>query len=176
MHPLASFRYCPKCGSSGFPVNDSKSRKCPGCGFVYYFNPSAAVVALIMNDKDELLVCRRASAPAAGTWDLPGGFADCHETAEEAVVREVKEETGLDVVSAGYLFSLPNIYPYSGFDVHTLDLFFACRVDRASDPEAGDDAAELFFVPFAELTPDRFGLSSIRAGIRRLLEERDAVR
>lgn len=43
---------------------------------------------------------------------------------EEGVAREVREETGLQVVEATYLFSLPNTYLYSGFLVHTLDLFF----------------------------------------------------
>ena len=41
--------------------------------FVYYFNPSSATVALILNERDELLVCRRAKEPAKGTLDLPGG-------------------------------------------------------------------------------------------------------
>lgn len=172
MHPFASFRYCPKCGSQNFPENDVKSRKCLSCGFVYYFNPAAAVVAFITNDKEEVLVCRRAGEPAAGTWDLPGGFADCDETAEEAVAREVKEETGLEVTEVRYLFSLPNIYPYSGFDVHTLDLFFECRVRPGGIPEARDDAAELFFVPFSVLSPGRFGLASIRTGVGRIGEER----
>lgn len=70
-----------------------------------------------------MLVVRRAKDPAKGTLDLPGGFVDLHESAEEAVRREVKEETGLDVKSSRYLFSIPNIYLYSGFEVHTEDLF-----------------------------------------------------
>ena len=75
-HPLAQFLYCPECGSSHFEVNNEKSKKCADCGFVYYFNPSAATVALILNEKNELLVCRRAKEPAKGTLDLPGGFID----------------------------------------------------------------------------------------------------
>lgn len=59
-----------------------------------------------------------------GNTDLSGGFIDMAETGEEGVAREVREETGLQVVEATYLFSLPNTYLYSGFLVHTLDLFF----------------------------------------------------
>ena len=92
-HPLAQFLYCPECGSSHFEVNNEKSKKCADCGFVYYFNPSAATVALILNEKNELLVCRRAKEPAKGTLDLPGGFIDMNETGEEGVAREVLEET-----------------------------------------------------------------------------------
>ena len=93
-HPLDLFQYCPECGSSHFEINNEKSKKCTNCGFVYYFNPSAATVALIQNDQNELLVCRRAKEPAKGTLDLPGGFIDMNETGEEGVAREVLEETG----------------------------------------------------------------------------------
>ena len=84
-HPLHQFRFCPKCGSSQFAENNEKSKKCADCGFVYYFNSSAAVVAVIENAAGEILVARRAKDPAKGTLDLPGGFIDMHETAEEAV-------------------------------------------------------------------------------------------
>ena len=84
-HPLSQFKYCPKCGSEHFNIHNEKSKQCTNCGFVYYFNPSSATVALILNKKNELLVCRRAKDPAKGTLDLPGGFIDMNETAEEGV-------------------------------------------------------------------------------------------
>ena len=102
-HPLSQFKYCPKCGSEHFNIHNEKSKQCTNCGFVYYFNPSSATVALILNKKNELLVCRRAKDPAKGTLDLPGGFIDMNETAEEGVTREVLEETGLKVKEAIYL-------------------------------------------------------------------------
>ena len=114
-HPFSQFKYCPKCGSVHFEINNEKSKRCADCRFVYYFNPSAATVALIMNERNELLVCRRAKDPAKGTLDLPGGFIDMAETGEEGVSREVKEETGMEVKKVEYLFSLPNIYVYSGY-------------------------------------------------------------
>jgi len=126
---LQLFQFCPKCGSPHFSENNEKSKKCADCGFVYYFNSSAAVVAVIENPNGEILVARRAKEPAKGTLDLPGGFVDLYETAEEATSREVMEETGLSVTSVQYLFSVPNIYVYSGFEVHTLDMFFRCRVN-----------------------------------------------
>lgn len=106
-HPLDQFLYCPKCGSSHFEINNEKSKKCADCGFVYYFNPSAATVALILNEKNELLVCRRAKEPAKGTLDLPGGFIDMNETGEEGVAREVLEETGLKVKKLFTSFHFP---------------------------------------------------------------------
>ena len=170
-HPLAQFAHCPKCGSTDFTENSEKSKTCGACGFVYYFNPSAATVALIFNTAGELLVCRRAHEPATGTLDLPGGFIDMGETAEEGVAREVLEETGLLVQSTHYLFSLPNIYTYSGFDVHTLDLFFKCQVADTTQLLANDDAQEAFFVPTDKIELADFGLHSIRVGLAKRSEE-----
>lgn len=167
-HPLESFRYCPVCGSSRFDIQDEKSKKCADCGFEYYFNPSAAYVALILNDKDELLVCRRKKEPAKDTLDLPGGFSDCGETGEEGVAREVLEETGLKVISTSYLFSLPDTYLYSDFLIHTLDNFYLCRVEGLEHLQAHDDAAALYWIPIQELEPDKFGLDSIRNGIGKI--------
>lgn len=168
-HPLSLFHYCPKCGSSRFEIHNFKSKQCADCGFTYYFNSSASTVALITNERDELLVCRRAKDPAKGTLDLPGGFIDLFETGEEGVAREVREETGLEVLKAEYLFSLPNLYLYSGFQVHTLDLFFRCTVAATTHFHAMDDVADAFFLPLADIRPEDFGLGSIRKGLQRWL-------
>ncbi|MCD8029544.1 MAG: NUDIX domain-containing protein [Bacteroides sp.] len=170
-HPLDTFRYCPRCGSGCFIVNNAKSKKCRNCDFVYYFNPCAATVAILVNGDNELLVARRAHEPARGTLDLPGGFIDPYETAEEGIRREVREETGLELSSISFLFSLPNIYPYSGFDVHTLDLFFMCQAEETSQLHPMDDVEELFFIPLSQIRPEEFGLTSIRNGIKRFLHQ-----
>lgn len=171
-HPLSLFAYCPRCGSSHFFVHDFKSKRCEACGFEYYFNSAAATVAFIINEKDELLVCSRAKEPQKGTLDLPGGFIDMGETGEEGVAREVMEETGLKVVKAEYMFSLPNIYPFSGFEVHSLDLFFRCTVIADDCVHAMDDVAAATFIPLKDVDPDKFGLGSIRRGLIRLIGDR----
>ena len=147
MHPLEKFRFCPVCGSSKWEIHNFKSKQCGDCGFTYYGNPSAANVALIINEKDELLVVRRKKDPAKGTLDLPGGFTDMEESGEQGVIREVLEETGLVVRRAEYLLSLPNLYEYSG------------------------DAEDARWIPISQLRPEEFGLRSIREGITRLLQE-----
>ena len=171
MHPLEQFKYCPKCGSSHFEVHNEKSKHCDDCGFTYYFNSSAATVAFILNHRNELLVCRRAKEPAKGTLDLSGGFIDMNETGEEGVAREVMEETGLTVIDTEYLFSLPNTYLYSGFLVHTLDLFFLCKVADATRLRAMDDVADSFWMPLDSIHPEEFGLDSVRRGVTRFLKE-----
>ena len=169
MHPLDQFKFCPKCGSPRFVENNAKSKHCEACGFTYYFNPSAATVALIENERGEWLCVRRAKEPAKGTLDLPGGFSDMDETSEEGVVREVKEETGLDVDKVVFLFSIPNRYVYSGFTVHTIDMFYRCHAGGQARP--ADDAAEILWLRPEDIHPEDFGLTSIRRGVERLLEE-----
>ena len=176
MHPLELFKYCPKCGSPSFVKNNEKSKRCDDCGFVYYFNASSATVAFILNEKGELLVCRRAKEPAKGTLDLAGGLVDRFETGEEGVAREVREETGLEVVDAAYQFSLPNTYMYSGFLVHTLDQFFLCRVKYEKNLNAMDDVADSFWVSLSEVNPEEFGLDSVREGVKRFLKEHNITK
>lgn len=170
MHILEKFRYCPKCGSSHFVENSEKSKKCENCGFEYFLNPSAAVAAFIVNKKGELLVERRKKDPAKGMFDLPGGFADVRETAEESIAREVKEETMLLVTGAEYLFSQPNIYRYSDFDVHTLDMFFRCTVADETKMQAADDAAECLWLKPEDIHTEQFGLRSVRQALHIFLD------
>lgn len=167
-HPLAKFTRCPACGSVAFEVNDVKSKTCRACGFTYYANPSAATAAFIVRD-GSLLVARRAKEPAKGTLDLPGGFVDMDETIEEGMAREIREETGLEVRAMSYLFSLPNLYEYSGMGIHTLDMFFRVEVDADAVPRADDDAATLQWIPLKDVDPALFGLQSISRAVEHFL-------
>jgi ADP-ribose pyrophosphatase YjhB (NUDIX family) len=166
-HPLNRFNHCPACGSTRFSVYDEKSKKCADCRFIYYFNPSAAVACFIRNHSGEYLFVRRAKEPAKGTLDLPGGFVDLHESAEEAVRREVREETNLQIADLRYLFSLPNIYPYAGFRVHTVDLFFECLIPDFNEAIAADDADSIVIRKPERICPEDFGLTSIRQTVKR---------
>lgn len=170
-HPLEIFKYCPKCGSPNLEIHNFKSKHCPDCGFTYYQNPSSSTAAFILNSKGELLVARRGKEPAKGTLDLPGGFVDNGETGEQGMIREIKEETGLDIKEVEYLFSIPNIYRYSGMDIHTLDMFYLCHVDDDVCVKAADDAAECFWVPLREVYVERFGLRSIRQAVHTFLQQ-----
>lgn len=169
-HPLDKFVFCPVCGSKHFEINNFKSKKCQNCGFTYYANPCAATAAFILNDHQELLVVRRAKEPAKGTLDLPGGFVDMYETAEEGMCREIKEETGLEVQELQYLFSSPNVYLYSGMGVHTIDMDYLVRVKDNMEVHADDDAAKCLWIPLSEVNPNDFGLTSIRNAVIRFLK------
>ena len=170
MHPLHQFEYCPKCGAKAFVEHNEKAKQCTACKFVYYFNPSSAVACFIRNPKGELLLVRRAKEPAKGTLDLPGGFVDMYESAEEAARREVKEETGLDIAGCRYLFSIPNLYPYSGFEVHTVDMFSNARPNLLTGQRPKMMQPRSFILPHNQLNPDDFGLCSIKKAVNHYIK------
>ena len=96
-HPLKAFEFCPRCGSKQFNISDERSRHCTNCNLTYYANASASTAAIITNSKGEVLLTTRAFNPAKGMLDLPGGFVDMNETAEEAIIRELKEELNINI-------------------------------------------------------------------------------
>jgi len=172
MHFSTLFTHCPACGSDRFILHNIKSKQCESCGFVYYVNPSAAVASFIVNDSGDLLVCRRGKEPAKGTLDLPGGFVDGNESAEQAIGREIAEELKARVTKVKYVFSLPNEYEYSLLTVPTLDMFFECTLEDLTNLKPSDDVADCFFVPLNEVKPELFGLMSIRKAVGMFVSER----
>ncbi len=167
------FNFCPVCGSSNFVIHNVKSKKCDACGFVLYVNPSCAVACFVMNDRKELLVCKRAKDPAKATLDLPGGFVDEFESAEQALFRELKEELNGDVQSYQYLFSLPNEYLYSGFTIPTLDMIYLVRLSNDEELIAADDVESIQWVNIANIHPMEFGLKSIRQAVELFIQNYD---
>lgn len=165
----ALFHYCPVCGSANFKSNQAKSMHCSACGFVMYVNPSAAVAAFVVNQRGELLVCIRGNEPEKGKYDLPGGFIDNDETAEQAIKRELKEELGMIVETGTYLFSIPNDYLYSGWTLPTLDIFFLVTADDGFVPVAADDVSECYFMPLDQISIEKFGFKSTRKAMKEFL-------
>jgi mutator protein MutT len=110
-------------------------------------DPVVAVGAIIVDDGRVLLV-RRGRAPAAGKWSVPGGRVAAGEQLRAAVAREVREETGLQVIVGDFAGWVERIDEQHHFVI--LD-FFAGPVERARALVAGDDAAEARWVPFAEV-------------------------
>jgi NADH pyrophosphatase NudC (nudix superfamily) len=168
----ALFKYCPVCGSAEFQLRNEKSMQCSDCGFVMFVNPSAAVAAFIINNKQELLVCVRANDPEKGKFDLPGGFVDDNETAEQAIQREISEELGMKVDAGKFLFSVPNNYLYSGWTLPTLDIFFLYEVNDDFIPVPADDVKECIFIPFDQVSIEDFGFQSMRKALGMFLLNR----
>jgi mutator protein MutT len=88
--------------------------------------PKVAVRAIIKNSEGKILILKRANtAYCEGFWNLPGGKVDFGQTAEEAVSREIEEETELKAETAKFLFYMDNL-PNETTDLHFLTLFFEC--------------------------------------------------
>ncbi len=92
------YQYCPFCKKDlEIKIQENKERKwCPDCNWIYYPRVASSVLALIVK-KDKVLMVKRARKPYKNTWMFPAGFIDFAEHPEEALAREVKEETGLDI-------------------------------------------------------------------------------
>jgi ADP-ribose pyrophosphatase YjhB (NUDIX family) len=98
--PEFLYRFCPRCAGS----LDSRTLKtgepprlvCQACGFVFFLDPKVATGAIFSLDGGILLV-QRGIEPSYGKWVFPGGYVDRGESLEAAAIREVKEESGLDI-------------------------------------------------------------------------------
>lgn len=170
LYPSVIFKFCPGCGSKSFEPSSWHSHICTACGFTFFTNNSAAVAALIFNPEGKLLLTRRKHAPAAGMLDLPGGFVEPLESAERALVRELKEELNLDIRSYRYMASFPNRYLYNNLVYFTCDLAYVCQTVSLSTIEADDDVSEYIFVDPEKLDFEQIGLDSIKRMIRFYLE------
>ncbi len=167
-HPTKAFRFCPRCGSPDFFPAGDRSFICSCCHLNYYINSAAAVAALIFNEDGKLLLTRRAVEPDIGKLDLPGGFIDPGETAEEALRRELREELGLEVKSLRYLTSRPNEYLFSGISVFTTDFAFLAVPARTGEIKAADDISGFEWLNPVEVDPGDIPAASIRYFVKEI--------
>jgi len=110
---------------------------CPTCG--NYKNRAVSIDALIVRDGNILLI-KRGIEPYKDFWGLPGGHLDFDEKIEDAVRREVKEETGLVVTSLLLhgIYDSPSRHPKQSVAISYI-------TETIGEPKAGDDAAEVQF-------------------------------
>jgi 8-oxo-dGTP diphosphatase len=107
----------------------------------------ACVGAVIRDDAGRLLLIRRRNEPGAGLWSLPGGRVEAGETDEQALIREILEETGL-VAAAGALLGTVE---WPGRDGAIVDIRDYLAVVTGGSLQAGDDAADARWVTPGEI-------------------------
>ena len=124
---------------------------------LYPDQPIVGVGAIVFKE-DEVLLVRRGKEPALGEWSLPGGVVEVGETLEEALHRELLEETGIEVEILGLSAFLERIFPDTAGRIryHYVLLDFLCRY-RGGKPRASSDILELCFTPLPFL--ENFGLT-----------------
>jgi 8-oxo-dGTP diphosphatase len=166
LNPPANYRYCPPCGgrleSRVVKVGEPPRLVCTACGFVFYLDPKLASGAVFVFDGGIVLV-QRAIEPSYGKWVFPGGYVDRGETLEGATVREVKEESGLDV----RLVRMLNIYSYPGNPV--ILAVFLGEVTGGS-LRMDDESLEIRAFPPAEIPWDDLAFPSTRAALQDYLK------
>lgn len=121
--------------------------ECPECGFVDYANPKPTASALVLDDEGRIMFSRRARDPAAGKFDLPGGFVEEGEHPLDCVHRELREEAGIGLRDTEFFGVFMDWYGVGKRLVSTLNLYWSARIADGT-PTPADDVAELrFFAP-----------------------------
>lgn len=146
MSLLSGWRYCPRCATALDAA--AGHLHCPGCDTRYWANSVPGAQAVIVRD-GEVLLGRRAHDPNAGRWDLPGGFLEEGEDAVDALRREVREETGLEIEVIDFLGTWNEPY----WDRTVLCLTWLARPAGGVE-QAGDDLTELHWFPAAQRPRD----------------------
>jgi len=138
------YKYCPQCQRE-FTVREGNPY-CGHCDITIYHNVVAAASAMVVQD-GQVLLTRRKREPKKGRYDIPGGFIEPGETARQATLRELKEETGLE----GEIVELLGVYDdHYEDDTYTLGAHYIVKI-TAGTPTAGDDAASLEWVDLEDL-------------------------
>lgn len=108
----AVFVHCPRCGAVTEPALSGHSRICPVDGSEHFPRLDPAVIMLVTDPDDRALLARNAQWPQRRVSIL-AGFVEPGESAEQAVAREVFEETGIPVADPRYIGSQPWPMPHS---------------------------------------------------------------
>ncbi len=100
------FKYCAECGHKleDIRYGDDDCKICPSCRKMYGSSPFPVVAVLVVNEFNEILLLKQNHISEA-KWTVVTGYLTDGETIEDAVVREVKEETGQDVIRCSYISS-----------------------------------------------------------------------
>ena len=105
-------RFCGKCGTETEASSGERSRTCPKCGLQHFPRLSPAVIVLIQDDEDRLLLARSPHF-VPGVYSTLAGFVEPGESLEDTVAREIREEVGVEVRNIRYFGSQPWPFPNS---------------------------------------------------------------
>jgi NAD+ diphosphatase len=158
----ATHRYCSRCGTANVGVRAGHARQCPNCGTQSFPRLDPAIIVLV-HDGERALLGRQASWQA-GRYSTIAGFVEPGESLEDAVRREVREETGVQTHAVAYHSSQPWPFPAS------LMLGFTARAAHA-DPVLHDgELQDARWFTRAEIRAGAITLPPAEAISRRLID------
>ncbi len=163
--------FCPHCGWPAIRFDGAKKLSCEECGWTYYHNVAAAVMAALTID-GKVLFAERARDPGKGALELPGGFVDPDESAEDAIRRELAEELGLGGLDLEYVGSASNTYPFASVTYKTCDVIYTAAIEALPEIRATEEIASLELIGLDEIDDSRIAFDSVRAAIRILQARR----
>ena len=169
-HPSNVFSHCPRCGQAGLKFDHTKKFSCSACNLKLYMNAATAVAAILQAPDGRIVLTKRKFEPRAGSHDLPGGFVETMESAEDAVKREVLEELGISVTNIEFLASFPNEYVFEGISYFTCDLAFVCEVSDLSNLRPSDDVADVLVTDPKAINFDLISFPSIKSILKYYLQ------
>lgn len=140
--------YCYQCGSElEVRLLDHREREaCPRCGWVHYLQLKVGA-AVIIEQNGKLLLLRRAHEPWAGSWNIVAGYVEADEDPKDAAVREVREETGLDVEISDLLKTY-----YFNDDPRGNGIVFVYKAEKISGTlRINDEATDARYFAYDEL-------------------------
>lgn len=165
-------KFCSACGSPVTKNSDTKFT-CASCGREHYVNAKACVAALLYTDDNHILLAVRGDEPHKGMLDTLGGFVDPGETFEEALYRELEEETGItkdDVENVHYIGSTAEVYPWQGTDEQLTGAYFAATLKSGVTPTPKDDVAEIKEFKVSELPINQVAFKGMRGLLTKLVD------
>jgi ADP-ribose pyrophosphatase YjhB (NUDIX family) len=166
-----SFLHCPRCIRPEPEIREGREMRCSACGLRFFFNVAAACGAFIFIG-ERIVLCVRGHDPGKGLLDVPGGFIEFDETLEDGLIREIREELGIEVSSLSYLTSAPNNYEFANVPYRTADVFYICEALNPESLHAADDVAEIILVKPEDVNPVQFAFESTRRAFHALLDQR----
>ncbi len=164
---LDGWKYCPRCASELQRTHEYV--ECGACGYRVYAQSQPGAEAVCFDTGGRILLGRRAAAPRAGYWDLPGGFVHEGELPLDGMRREVEEETGRVPEPLEFLGTWNEPY----FDRVVLCLTWLARLDP--DVRAADDLSELRWFAPDELPWDELAFSHYTPALRLALARQQDV-
>jgi NAD+ diphosphatase len=162
-------RFCAHCGAPSEPRDGGHQRDCPSCGASHFPRSDPVVIVRVTDGGDRLLLGRQAGWPQ-GRFSVLAGFVEPGETLEEAVRREVLEESGIAVDEVAYVASQPWPFPSS------LMIGFSARATAGHPEPCDEELAEVRWFEREEVEAAAAGTTAVELSprysiSRRLIDE-----